>query len=206
MPVSVSGSTDRAGVGGGFIPPAAGAAGRSRRPAALALYAAIAVQFLCAAIFIGFFFVDVAGIGAAPISYTLRELVQIAAGLGLVISIALNIVLIRRQIARSQRLEQSLALARGAFHDLVQQEFTAWGLTPAEREVALFAIKGLSNAEIAQVTGKSEGTVKSQSNAVFRKSGCSGRVALVTHFMDELIGEGADQSSGDEASGGASAA
>lgn len=35
---------------------------------------------------------------------------------------------------------------------------------------------------------KSEGTVKAQSNVVFRKAGLSGRVQLISYFMDELLG------------------
>ena len=62
-------------------------------------------------------------------------------------------------------------------------------MSRAEREVALLAIKGFSNAEIAEMTGKSEGTVKSQSAAVFRKADVQGRIGLVTHFMEEIVGD-----------------
>ena len=41
-------------------------------------------------------------------------------------------------------------------------------LSPAERDVALFQIKGLSVAEIAALRGTSEGTVKAQAAAIVR--------------------------------------
>jgi DNA-binding CsgD family transcriptional regulator len=73
--------------------------------------------------------------------------------------------------------------------DLLEDRFADWQLTPAEREVALFAIKGLSLAEIAAVRQTSEGTVKAQTNAIYRKAGVSGRPQLLSLFIDELMGE-----------------
>lgn len=151
------------------------------------LYAIMSVQMACAALFVVFFAVDVSGLTTRPAPYTLREIVQIAAALGLVLSIVLNAILIRKVMQRARQVEQSMKVAAGAIHDLMEAEFDRWGLTAAEREVALYAIKGCSNGEIATMTGKSEGTVKSQSNAVFRKAGVSGRVGLVTHFIDDLL-------------------
>jgi hypothetical protein len=55
--------------------------------------------------------------------------------------------------------------------------------------VALFAIKGLTTAEIAALRGTSEGTVKAQTNAIYRKAGVTGRPQLLSLFIDELIGE-----------------
>ncbi len=160
-------------------------------PSTALILAVMAVQFACAVFFIGFFVIDLAGLRSTPTSYTLIEFVQIAAGAGLLLSIVLNVFLLRRVLRRSRALEQGLMLARGAFHDLLEAEFRRWDLTPAEREVALFAIKGYSNGEIAGLTGKSEGTVKSQSNAVFRKSGLGGRVSLMSHFLDEMVSDAA---------------
>lgn len=39
--------------------------------------------------------------------------------------------------------------------ELLNDRFAQWGLTPAEADVALFAIKGLSTAEIAALRGTS---------------------------------------------------
>ncbi len=53
--------------------------------------------------------------------------------------------------------------------------------------MALLAIKGLSIAEIAEARGVREGTVKAQSAAVYGKAGVSGRLQLLSLFIDELM-------------------
>ena len=53
--------------------------------------------------------------------------------------------------------------------------------------VALFAIKGMSTAEIAALRSTSEGTVKAQTNAIYRKAGVSGRSQLLSLFIDDLM-------------------
>jgi DNA-binding CsgD family transcriptional regulator len=71
--------------------------------------------------------------------------------------------------------------------DVMNERFDEWGLTPAERDVALFAIKGLSIADIAQLRSTSEGTVKAQTAAIYRKAGVSGRPQLLSLFIDDLM-------------------
>jgi DNA-binding CsgD family transcriptional regulator len=85
------------------------------------------------------------------------------------------------------RAEESLRRASGDFMELLAERFTEWGLTPAERDVALFAIKGLSTAEIASLRTTSEGTVKAQTNAIYRKAGVSGRSQLLSLFIEDLM-------------------
>lgn len=72
---------------------------------------------------------------------------------------------------------------------LMHDHFEAWGLTPAERDVALFSIKGLSVPDIAAIRKTSEGTVKAQTNAIYRKAGGSGRPQLLSLFIDDLLGD-----------------
>ena len=152
------------------------------------MFAVMAAQFVLASIFVVDFFVDVVGLRTEPTSYSFRELVQIAAWTGLLFGIVLNALLFRIVMQRSARLEQRVRLAAGAFQELIDETFTQWCLTPTERDVAILAIKGFSNTEIAKMLEKSEGTVKAQSTAVFRKAGVSGRVQLISYFMDELLG------------------
>ena len=53
--------------------------------------------------------------------------------------------------------------------------------------MALFAIKGMSTLEIAALRNTSEGTVKAQTNAIYRKAGVSGRSQLLSLFIDDLM-------------------
>ncbi len=67
--------------------------------------------------------------------------------------------------------------------------FADWGLTSAERDVALFAIKGMSTQEIASLRGTAGGTVKAQTNAIYRKAGVNGRSQLLSLFIEDLMDE-----------------
>lgn len=83
--------------------------------------------------------------------------------------------------------EAKLKAASTAFGEHIQSRFDDWRLTPAERDVALFAIKGLNLAEIAGLRDTSEGTVKAQTNAIYRKAGVSNRSQLVSLFVEDLM-------------------
>ena len=61
------------------------------------------------------------------------------------------------------------------------------GLTPAESDVALFAIKGMSTKEIAGMRDSSDGTVKAQTNAIYRKAGVGSRTQLLSLFIDDFM-------------------
>ncbi len=151
------------------------------------ILALLALQVGLASVFIADFLVDVFRLRINPPSYTSREVMQIAAWVGLMLSLLISTLFFLSLMRERKRLERTADIARGAFADLIADSFDAWGLTPSEREVAMLAIKGFTNAEIARITGKAEGTVKAQSNAVFRKAGVGGRVQLICHFTETLL-------------------
>lgn len=68
----------------------------------------------------------------------------------------------------------------------IDEQFTAWQLTPAEREVAVYILKGLGHKQIAAATGRSERTVRQHAVAVYTKSGLGGRAELAAFFLDGL--------------------
>ena len=154
----------------------------------------LAVQVLCAVFFVGQILVSVLGLPVEPINWQLYELIEIGAALGLTVGVFVGVVALRQSQARSARAEEALRLARSAFQDVLNEHFDEWGLTPAERDVALFAIKGFSTGDIAGMRGVSEGTIKAQTAAIYRKAGVSGRPQLLSVFIDDLI-ENGDQSS-----------
>ena len=112
---------------------------------------------------------------------------EIGAALGLVLGLLLGGLILNRSFRDRREAEERLRRASGAFMDVLYERFSEWGLTPAERDVALFAIKGLSTAEIAAVRATSEGTVKAQTNAIFRKAGVTGRPQLLSLFIEDLM-------------------
>jgi hypothetical protein len=62
-------------------------------------------------------------------------------------------------------------------------------LTPSEQDVATFLIKGCDIAEIARLRGSAEGTVKAHLNAIYRKADVSGRAALVSILIEDLMSQ-----------------
>jgi DNA-binding NarL/FixJ family response regulator len=69
----------------------------------------------------------------------------------------------------------------------IDRQLERWGLSPAEREVALLLLKGLSHKGIAEVRATSERTVRQQALAVYRKAGLAGRAELAAFFLEDLL-------------------
>ena len=153
------------------------------------ILAALALQALCTVFFISDIVISVLGLRAVPIAWQTREFLEIGAAVGLALGFVLGAVALRRTRRRQQAAEAKLRVASGAFVDLLEERFDEWGLTPAERDVALFAIKGLSLQKIAGLRDTSEGTVKAQTSAIYRKAGVNGRAQLISHFIEDLLAE-----------------
>jgi DNA-binding NarL/FixJ family response regulator len=100
---------------------------------------------------------------------------------------------LRRADAERQQLDAAAArwkaqaadAARG-FAQAVEAEFERWGLTAAEREVAMLLLKGMSLKDIADARGTSERTVRQQATVVYAKAGVAGRTELASYFLDAL--------------------
>lgn len=145
----------------------------------------LAVQVVSAALFMADIVFSL--LGVAPFAWVVHEITEIAAALGLILGIGLGAMALRRSLRRTREAEAKLRAASGAFMDLLDERFAAWALTPAERDVALFAIKGLSIAETARLRQTSEGTVKAQTAAIYRKAGVTGRPQLLSLFIEDLM-------------------
>ena len=82
--------------------------------------------------------------------------------------------------ASAERSLQGLAAA-------IDDQLARWGLTPAERDVALLILKGKSHKAIAYETGRSERTVRQHAVTVYQKSGLAGRAELAAFFLGDLV-------------------
>jgi DNA-binding CsgD family transcriptional regulator len=69
----------------------------------------------------------------------------------------------------------------------MDQQFQAWGLTAAEREVGLLILKGLSHKEIAALRATTEATVRQQAQAIYRKANLPGKTAFSAYFLEDLL-------------------
>lgn len=153
----------------------------------LIIAAIFLVQAVCAVIFISDVLSSVIGFEQQPLPWELRELMEVGAAIGLILGLVFGGLAMRQVIRERNDAHERLRRASGAFGDLLLEKFTDWGLTPAERDVALFAIKGMSTAEIALLRKTSEGTVKAQTNAIYRKAGVTGRSQLLSVFIEDLM-------------------
>lgn len=88
--------------------------------------------------------------------------------------------------ARSQR--SALAIASGEFMRVVEAQFDLWGLTKAEREVAILSMQGHELEKIAQIRGSAAGTVRVQLAKIYAKSGTANRAQLSAVFVERLMG------------------
>ena len=108
---------------------------------------------------------------------------------------------LRAAEARAARLDRDLEAARKeaeryrtearealeGLGQAIDNQFNRWELTPAEREVALLLLKGLSHREVAELRSTSEATVRQQALMVYRKSGLRNRSDLSAFFLEDLL-------------------
>lgn len=147
----------------------------------------LAIQVVSAFFFISDILSSHVSIWTGPVSWEVRELFEIGAAVGLAIGVGFGALSLWQVDRGRRRAEDKLRRASTAFMDLLTERFNEWRLTPAEADVALFAMKGLSTAEIAKLRMTSEGTVKAQTNAIYRKAGVTGRSQLLSLFIDDLM-------------------
>jgi DNA-binding CsgD family transcriptional regulator len=142
----------------------------------------VALQTLAAVFFIGDALVDVRN--AQPGLHVATELVI---ALALLAGVAVGALQVRRLWVEGRRRQAALDIAAGALAAVTAERFRDWGLTPAEADVAVFALKGFEVAEIAGLRGSAEGTVRAQLAQIYRKAGVNSRAALACLFLEDLI-------------------
>ena len=153
-----------------------------------AYLALLLAQAVCALLFSSDILLSVIGIYPAPMAWSTREMMEVGALIGLLLGLVFGAMLVWRAFGDLRRAEARLERASVAFIDLLNARFDEWGLTAAERDVALFAIKGLTVQDIARLRETSEGTVKAQTAAIYRKADVSGRPQLLSLFIEDLMG------------------
>ncbi len=83
---------------------------------------------------------------------------------------------------RAQRRSEIAALGQA-----IEDQFLQWRLTMAEIDVAGLMLKGMFLKEIAIARDTSEATIRQQAQAIYRKSGLSGRAELAAYFLESLF-------------------
>ena len=149
---------------------------------------------LAVAVLVGLDMVYDAGEGSSWLHLVLEGLAVAVAG-------GAALVLWRRLQGGKRVLERDLASARAeaerwrseagqalaGLGEAIDRQCDHWQLTPAEREVALLLLKGLSMKEVAAARETSERTVRQQALTVYKKSGLAGRAELAAFFLEDLL-------------------
>lgn len=145
----------------------------------------------CMAFFAGDVVLDVVEHAQDGVGYDAEETVHLIFETLAVLGLGYGAWLLRRYVSflrwQSIHDEQTIASLRGSFERVLIEKFETWKLTPAERDVTLLIVKGLSIAEIAEARKTAPGTVKAQSSSIFRKIGVSSRTELMSQVLDEFI-------------------
>jgi len=95
-----------------------------------------------------------------------------------------NLENVRKQLEGSNvRLQDG----KKEYQKVIQWQFSEWGLSPSEQQVALLMLKGLSIKEISESRNTHEKTVRKQASAIYEKSGLGGRHELSAWFFEDLL-------------------
>ena len=94
---------------------------------------------------------------------------------------------LERALGEARRWREESRNVLDGFGQAIDRQFRRWDLTPAEAEVGVLLLKGLSHRHVAAVRKTSERTVRQQSQALYRKAGLSGRSELAAFFLEDLL-------------------
>lgn len=150
------------------------------------LIALILFQTVCTLFFVADVSTDMAAMGITSLTDP-HMFPEMGATAGLILGIVFEVLVLVRLLRRQAQLTRAMGVAAGALAAIMEGYFTRWGLTPSEADVAGFAIKGFTIAEIAGFRGSSEATVKTHLNAIYRKAGVAGRAQLVSLLVEDLF-------------------
>ena len=104
-------------------------------------------------------------------------------------AIVAYVAVIRLKIYLERRHLERLSPGGGetaSKEEIIRRYAQEWGFSEAELDVAVFAAKGFSNVEIAEMRGSSVATIKTQLSHIFRKSGLENRYQLMAFVTDEV--------------------
>lgn len=96
----------------------------------------------------------------SALPWVLHEIFTLMTLVGLCVGMFFIARSYRLSAKNTQYLVRQLDSARGAFQDGLDSYFEQWGLSEAEKEIALFTIKGMTISEIATIRETKQSTIK----------------------------------------------
>lgn len=160
---------------------------RTKERRATVLAGLILLQAVCALFFVGDVIEDFREDGHLDNPHLLLESV---AAVALIAGVIFLMIELRGLLSRMSDMQTGLEIAHGQLADVIEDFFDEWGLTKAERDVAIMILKGLDNDAIAQVRHTASGTVRAQATNIYAKSSTDGRAQFISLFVEELLAGG----------------
>jgi DNA-binding CsgD family transcriptional regulator len=151
------------------------------------VWSLVLIQCLCGAYFCWEILASVLGLPTIPLRWSLRELVEAGASIGLILGALLGVRLAYVAQHATTKAETARKITTGEFSAVVDRYFGGLGLTNAETEVAWFVLKGMSLAEIAELRATRIGTVKAQCTAIYKKAGVTGKSQLFSQLVEDVL-------------------
>lgn len=155
---------------------------RERRATILA--GLILLQAMCAIFFISDVVEDLREDGWQNGTHMVLEPI---AAIALIVGVIFLMIELRGLLARMSDMETGLNIAKGHLADIIEGSFEEWGLTAAERDVAIMILKGLDNDTIANMRKTAAGTVRAQATSIYTKSQTDGRAQFISLIVEELL-------------------
>ena len=155
---------------------------RERRAVVLSII--IVLQALCAMFFFGDVVFDL-------IEGERLDNIHLSLEAGAAVILMTGVVFLMNELRdlldRMEVMDVSIRAARGEMTVLFEEFFDKWKLTVSEREIALFVLKGVDNAEIARIRGTAPSTVRAQCTQIYQKAKVDSRAQLLSTFVEELF-------------------
>ena len=118
---------------------------------------------------------------------TIHFIIELVVFVCVSIALVLGIRDVLRMRARLAREEKRLDMYSRAWVEGLEIQMDEWRMTPSEKDVAWFIIKGCRFSEIASARGVKETTVRLQATSLYAKAGVSGRSEFVAEIIQSLL-------------------
>ena len=120
-------------------------------------------------------------LGMAAVAWTMQTIADVRSDQ---VALTNNLA---RAVAQGAKWRITQQAELSALSTAIAEQFRHWNLTAAETDIAGLMLKGASLKEIALARDTSEATIRQQAQAIYRKSGLSGRVELSAYFLESLF-------------------
>ena len=135
------------------------------------------------------------------VHFTLEFIVFVGVSMALVLGVR-DLRRLRTQLSHERR---RIEVFSTELAESINIQMAEWRMTPSEKDVAWFIIKGYRFSEIAEARGVKESTARLQATSFYAKAGVSGRAEFVAEIIQPLLAsipvgsaprrEGADEES-----------